>query len=43
MGQKDKIQFQGPVSKVGGLKAKEHKRENCCWKLEHRQVSKTTF
>lgn len=28
--------FQGPISKVGGLKAKEHKRGNCCRKLEHR-------
>lgn len=26
----------GPISKVGSLKAKKHKRGKCCQRLEHR-------
>lgn len=36
--QRDKLQFQSPIPKAGGLKAKEHKRGNCFWKLEHRRI-----
>ena len=36
--QRNKLQFQGLIPKAGGLKTKEHKRGNCCWKLEHRRI-----